>query len=135
MVDRPNLLVKTFKQANPNLTHEKAQKRVKEYYDMIKNKLDVEKLVKIGKNWLETHVYISTCCLQIAKCNNIECCQPVRRNMQEVLGGEFLPAPLALSGNPCLIDPCKRDKTQKISEYDQSLALQHLRPKGYEKCL
>ena len=34
-----NLLVKTFKQANPNLTHEKAQKRVKEYYDMIKNKL------------------------------------------------------------------------------------------------
>ena len=49
MVDRTNLLVKTFKQANPNLIHEKAQKRVKEYYDMIKNKPDVEKLVKIGK--------------------------------------------------------------------------------------
>ena len=44
--DRFNLLVKTFKQANPNLTHEKAQKRVKEYYDTIKNKLDVEKLAR-----------------------------------------------------------------------------------------
>ena len=46
MADRFNLLVKTFKQANPNLTHEKAQKRVKEYYDTIKNKPDVEKLAR-----------------------------------------------------------------------------------------
>ena len=30
------LVVKTFKQDNPNLTHEKAQKRIKEYYDTIK---------------------------------------------------------------------------------------------------
>ena len=44
--NRFNLLVKTFKQANPNLTHEKAQKRVKEYYDTIKNKPDVEKLAR-----------------------------------------------------------------------------------------
>ena len=44
IANRFNLLVKTFKQANPNLTHEKAQKRVKEYYDTIKNKPDVEKL-------------------------------------------------------------------------------------------
>ena len=36
--------LKTFKQANPNLTREKAQKRVKEYYDTIKNKPDVENL-------------------------------------------------------------------------------------------
>ena len=46
MADRFNLLVKTFKQANPNLTHEKAQKRIKEYYDTIKNKPDVEKLAR-----------------------------------------------------------------------------------------
>ena len=44
IANRFNLLVKTFKQANPNLTQEKAQKRVKEYYDTIKNKPDVEKL-------------------------------------------------------------------------------------------
>ena len=40
----PSKHLKTFKQANPNLTREKAQKRVKEYYDTIKNKPDVEKL-------------------------------------------------------------------------------------------
>ena len=46
MGDRFNLLVKTFKQANPNLTQEKAPKTVKEYYDTIKTKSDVEKLVR-----------------------------------------------------------------------------------------
>ena len=41
------MLVKTFKQANPNLINEKAQKRVKEYYnDTIENKPDVEKLAR-----------------------------------------------------------------------------------------
>ena len=46
MADRFNLLVKTFKQANPNLTHKKTQKRVKEFYDTIKSKPDVEKLAR-----------------------------------------------------------------------------------------
>ena len=78
---------------------------------------------KIGKKWLETSVYISKYCQQIAKCNNIECCQPMRSNVQEVLGGKFLPAPLALSGGPYLIDPCKKDEAQKISGFYQSLAL------------
>ena len=49
MADRFNLLVKTFKQANPNLTHEIAQKKVKMYYDTIKNKPDVEKLAREKK--------------------------------------------------------------------------------------
>ena len=44
MADGFDLLGKTFKQGNPNWTHEKAQKRVKEYFDTIKNKPDVEKL-------------------------------------------------------------------------------------------
>ena len=46
MADRFNLLVKTFKQANPNLTQSTTHKRVKEYYGTIKNKLDVEKLAR-----------------------------------------------------------------------------------------
>ena len=106
-----------------------------------KNPSDVSKAYhdfrnsKIGKNLLETHIYIPKYCLQIAECNNIECCQPVRSNVQEILGGKFLPAPLALSGGLYLIDLCKKDETQKISGFYQSLALQHLRPKGYEKCM
>ena len=49
MADRFNsylIVSKKFKQANTNLTHEKAQKRVKQYYDLIKNKPDVEKLAR-----------------------------------------------------------------------------------------
>ena len=61
----------------------------------------------IGKNWLETHVYILKYCLQIAKCDYMECCQPMRSNVQDVLCGKLLLAPLALSGGPYLIDPCK----------------------------
>ena len=60
-----------------------------------------------GKNCPETHVYILKYCLQIAKCDDMECCQPMQSNVQDVLCGKFLLAPLALSGGPYLIDPCK----------------------------
>ena len=50
-------------------------------------------------------------------------------------GRKFLPAPLAFSDGPYLIDPCKRDEIQKISGLYHSLELQQLRPKGYEKCM
>ena len=40
-----------------------------------------------------------------------------------------------ITGGPYLIDPCKKDETQKISGFYQSLPLQHLRPKSYEKCM
>ena len=62
MGDRFNLLVKTFKQANPNLTQEKAPKTVKEYYDTIKNKSDVETLVREMEmsEWVETWRYTET---------------------------------------------------------------------------
>ena len=68
----------------------------------------------IGKNWLETHVYILKYCLQIAKCDNMECCQPMRSNVQDVLCGKLLLAPLALSGGPYLIDPCKGWNTKDL---------------------
>ena len=44
MTDILNLLLKTFKQANPNLKHEKAQERVKECLWHVKYKPDLEKL-------------------------------------------------------------------------------------------
>ena len=50
--NRFNLLVKTFKQANPNLTQSDDSKAYHDFRDS-----------KIGKNWRETHVYIfSTNC-------------------------------------------------------------------------
>ena len=63
------LLVWIFKQSDPNLTHKKAQKRIKEYYDTIKNKPDVEKLALekitewkhagIYRNVRKTHYFLS----------------------------------------------------------------------------
>lgn len=49
--DNFNELVKAFKDANHNLTQDILQKKVKQHYDAIKNKSDVDKLTrgKIGK--------------------------------------------------------------------------------------
>ena len=51
---------------------------------------------KIDVDWLEGHAFISKYCLQIAKCDGLECCQAKRTNLQKVLG-KFLPTFLALS--------------------------------------
>ena len=98
------------------------------------------KLVIVVQNlyhpyWFETHFYISKYCLHIAKCNDLEYCKPARTNVQEVLGGKFLPAPLALTGGPSLVDPKKKSEKPKICGFYESLALQHLRPKAYKQCV
>ena len=93
--------------------------------------LEIQKLLKMG--WKPTNTYQSI----VYKLENAitQCCKSMRSNVQEVLSGMFLPAPLALSSGPYLFDPCKKDETQKISGFYQSLALQHLRPKDYKKCM
>ena len=68
---------------------------------------------KTGADWLEPDVFISKYCLQITKCNNLECCQPMHNNVQEVLHGKFLPTTLALSDGPYLINPSKNGETKK----------------------
>ena len=61
---------------------------------------------KIGADWLQTHVYISKYCLQIAKCDNFDCCGPLQTNTQDMLGGQFLPTPISLTkGTSTLCDP------------------------------
>ena len=89
---------------------------------------------KIGANWLHNHVYISKYCLQIAKCGNIDCCEPLRTTVQEVLGGKFLPPPLALESGASLIDPRKKSEKDKLCGFYKSLALKHMRPKKYKLC-
>ena len=51
---------------------------------------------KTGADWLEPDFFISKYCLQIAKCNNLVCCQPMRTNVQEILHGKFLRTTLTL---------------------------------------
>ena len=71
---------------------------------------------KIGNNWLETHVYISKYCLQIAKCNNMSVTSQCEV-MWKVLGGKFLPAPLALSGGHILSIHVKRMKHKRFLDF------------------
>ena len=68
--------------------------------------------------------------MQIAKCNDLECCKPARTNVQEVLVGKFLPAPLVLTG-----DPKKKSEKQINCGFYESLALQQLHPKAYKQCV
>ena len=60
---------------------------------------------KICENWLETRVFISRYCLQIAKRNNLEYCQPEHTNLQKVLRGKFQPTLLTHCGGPYFINP------------------------------
>ena len=69
---------------------------------------------KIGADRLETHVFISKYCLLIAKCNDLECCEPLRTDVQRVLRRKFLPAILALSTCSYLINPSRKGETGKI---------------------
>ena len=95
--------------------------------------LEIQKLVKIG--WKPTY----TCQSIVYKLENAltqsvaSQCEVMCKKSQVESSYQHLQ--LSLSGGPYLIDPCKKDETQKISGFYQSLALQHLRPKGYEKCM
>ena len=92
---------------------------------------------KIYADWLETHVFISKYCLQISKYNDLECCQPMRTNMLEVMCVKFPREPtiLALSSGKYFINQSKKSETQKMCEFYESLALQQLQPGGYKKCM
>ena len=69
---------------------------------------------KVGADWLETHVYISKYCLQIAKCNDLECCKPARTNVQEVLGGKFFACSVSSYwGLPLWLIPKRKSENQK----------------------
>ena len=87
---------------------------------------------KIGANWLENHAYISKYCLQLAKCNDIKCCSPLRTPIQEVLGGKFLPTPLAFTAGPVLVDPAKKSEKTRIRGLFESQALQKMRPSNHK---
>lgn len=89
---------------------------------------------KLGANWLEKHIYVSKYCLQITKCDDSDCCRPLRTNIQNVLKGKFLPTPLSFGKGATLLDPKKKDEKTRLRGLYESLALQHLRPPNYPLC-
>ena len=49
--------------------------------------------------------------------------------------GKFLPTPLVLFKGPSLLNPKDKSDKSKFCDFYKSSALQHLRSKGYDKCL
>ena len=81
---------------------------------------------KIGVVWLETHIFITKYCLQIAKCNGLECFQPMHTNVQLWLS-------LFLSWSISYQLKSKKVKHKTICGFYEGLALQQLR--ANEKCM
>jgi len=52
-----------------------------------------------SQEWLATHVRASQYFLQVVKCDNDECCAPLRSNLKKVLPCGFLPPPLSVSNS------------------------------------
>ena len=61
---------------------------------------------------------MSKYCLQFAKCKNIDCCKPLRSNVQEILVGKFLTTPLLIQWL-----------------LGELITLQNLLPKNYKKSI
>lgn len=55
-----------------------------------------EEPATVTEEWLANHVRASQYFLQITKCQNEECCAPLRSSLRSVLPNGFLPAPLAV---------------------------------------
>ena len=54
----------------------------------------------LDPEWIENHCLISKYCLQIAKCDRINCCKPPRSNLKFLINGKFLPGPLLIKRSP-----------------------------------
>ena len=82
----------------------------------------------LDPEWVESHCMISKYCLQIAKCDDANCCAPPRSDIKELIGGRFLPGPLLMKSNPQstsslgLCDNLTLERRlSKIREYIQDL--------------
>ena len=68
--------------------------------------------------------------LQMTKCKNDTCSNPLRTNVQEVLGGKFLPTPLVLSQGPFLLNPKDKSDKSKLCDFLQEFCSPALTAEG-----
>ena len=98
--------------------------------------MDIEPLTA---EWVENHCSISQYCRQIAKCDDRSCCKEPRCDLKTIIQGKFLPGPLLIkrseqSGMQLRNigeEPLKRKRV--YTSIMETMALSHLRPKGYEE--
>jgi hypothetical protein len=83
------------------------------------------------QKWFVDHVKSSQYFLQIVKCDNQECCPPMRSSLKKVIPGGFIPAPLAVINNNGLA-VASDDINCKFLSLFQRMAL-NLDPCGWQK--
>ena len=53
-------------------------------------------IIPPSKEWVENHCSISKYCLQITKCDDIECCGEYRSNIRNIIKDKYIPGPLLI---------------------------------------
>ena len=67
---------------------------VAEYIVPEKSELEVESLIIKDQVWFQNHERTSQYFLQIIKCCDLTCCQPIRSSYFEIIPGRFIPPPI-----------------------------------------
>ena len=80
--------------------------------------------------WKSNHVRQSQYLIQVVKCDDTDCCSPLRTNLKSYLGGQFLPAPVKYTKNSTGIVPASRgnDDSGKFIGLSHRLCLRKLDP-------
>ncbi|CAF1571218.1 unnamed protein product, partial [Rotaria sordida] len=81
------------------------------------------------EQWKSKHVRQSQYCLQIVKCDDINCCSPLRTNLKSILSNGFLPPPILYKCTNTGIN--YGEKSKNIGSFGgllQRLALNSIQP-------
>ena len=82
-----------------------------------------------NEQWKSKHVRQSQYCLQIVKCDDINCCSPLRTNLKSILADGFLPPPIPYECTNIGIN--YGEKSRNIGSFNgllQRLALNNIQP-------
>ena len=80
------------------------------------------------EDWASRHVQQSQYCLQIVKCNDVECCGQRRSDFNNVFAGRFLPPPIPYRNTKTGIEPANTSSEGNFGSLYQRMALSHLVP-------
>jgi hypothetical protein len=83
-----------------------------------------------SEEWIMEHVRQSQYCLQIVRCNNIDCCGEWRTNLLDIFPDRFLPAPVKfINYNNGVVASNVDDDQGRFGSLSQRIMLGRLQPK------
>ena len=107
---------------------------VAEYIVPEVSELETESLLTKDQDWYKNHVRTSQYFLQIVKCHNENCCQPIRSSYFDIVADRFLPPPIPVcqtTGGLKAPDASESDLHRFPSLFfNQSLKLDNMLPRS-----